>query len=49
MDRRKKPYTPGAGRKPDKLAGRDQDLRDFRGGWGYRAGALVLAAPAVAV
>jgi hypothetical protein len=30
MDRRKNPYTPGAGRKPDKLAGRDEDLRDFR-------------------
>jgi len=30
MDRRKNPYTPGAGRKPDKLAGRDDDLRDFR-------------------
>jgi len=30
MDRRKNPYTPGAGRKPDKLAGRDEDLRDFQ-------------------
>jgi hypothetical protein len=23
------PYTPGAGRRPEKLAGRDADLRDF--------------------
>jgi len=30
MDRRKNPYTPGAGRKPDKLSGRDEDLRDFQ-------------------
>jgi hypothetical protein len=30
MNRRKSPYTPGAGRKPDKLAGRDEDLRDFQ-------------------
>ena len=30
MDRRKNPYTPGAGRKPDKPAGRDDDLRDFQ-------------------
>jgi hypothetical protein len=30
MDRRKNPYTPGAGRKPDKLAARDEDLRDFQ-------------------
>jgi AAA ATPase domain len=29
MDRRDNPYTPGAGRRPEKLAGRDADLRDF--------------------
>lgn len=29
MNRRDNPYTPGAGRKPAVLAGRDDDLRDF--------------------
>ncbi len=29
MLRRDNPYTPGAGRKPPHLAGRDQDLEDF--------------------
>ena len=29
MLRRDNPYTPGAGRKPPNLAGRDQDLEDF--------------------
>ena len=27
MNKRENPYTPGAGRKPRTLAGRDQDLR----------------------
>lgn len=31
MQKRDNPYTPGAGRKPPTLAGRDQDLEDFRG------------------
>jgi len=30
MNRRDNPYTPGAGRKPAVLAGRDEDLEDFR-------------------
>jgi hypothetical protein len=30
MNRRENPYTPGAGRRPAKLAGRDADLEDFR-------------------
>jgi AAA ATPase domain len=30
MNRRDNPYTPGAGRKPAVLAGRDDDLDDFR-------------------
>lgn len=30
MLRRDNPYTPGAGRKPPHLAGRDKDLEDFR-------------------
>jgi hypothetical protein len=30
IDRRQNPYTPGAGRRPAKLAGRDADLEDFR-------------------
>ena len=29
MQRRENPYTPGAGRKPPYLAGRDNDLDDF--------------------
>lgn len=29
MQRRDNPYTPGAGRKPPYLAGRDHDLEDF--------------------
>src|SRR5882724_6080812 len=29
MQRRDNPYTPGAGRKPPNLAGRDRDLEDF--------------------
>ena len=29
MQRRENPYTPGAGRKPPYLAGRDKDLEDF--------------------
>ena len=29
MQRRDNPYTPGAGRKPPYLAGRDKDLDDF--------------------
>ena len=29
MQRRDNPYTPGAGRKPPHLAGRDKDLEDF--------------------
>ena len=29
MQRRDNPYTPGAGRKPPNLAGRDADLEDF--------------------
>src|ERR1700728_1465460 len=29
MQRRENPYTPGAGRKPPYLAGRDSDLEDF--------------------
>jgi hypothetical protein len=31
LDRRDNPYTPGAGRKPSFLAGRDQEIDDFRG------------------
>jgi AAA ATPase domain len=31
MQRRDNPYTPGAGRKPPNLAGRDSDLEDFGG------------------
>jgi len=30
MNKRDNPYTPGAGRKPSTLAGRDEDLDDFR-------------------
>jgi AAA ATPase domain len=30
MDRRLDPYTPGSGRSPEYLAGRDQDLEEFR-------------------
>ncbi|HKG02760.1 MAG TPA: ATP-binding protein [Conexibacter sp.] len=30
MNKRDNPYTPGAGRKPSLLAGRDRDLEDFR-------------------
>lgn len=30
MNKRDNPYTPGAGRKPPTLAGRDSDLEDFR-------------------
>ncbi len=30
MNKRENPYTPGAGRKPPTLAGRDDDLDDFR-------------------
>jgi hypothetical protein len=30
VQRSKNPYTPGAGKRPAKLAGRDQDLDDFR-------------------
>ena len=30
MNKRENPYTPGAGRKPSTLAGRDEDLDDFR-------------------
>jgi len=30
MQRSKNPYTPGAGKRPAKLAGRDQDLDDFQ-------------------
>lgn len=30
MQKRDNPYTPGAGRKPPNLAGRDHDLEDFR-------------------
>jgi hypothetical protein len=30
MDRRHDPYTPGSGRSPEYLAGRDQDLEEFR-------------------
>jgi len=30
MNKRENPYTPGAGRKPSTLAGRDADLDDFR-------------------
>jgi Cdc6-like AAA superfamily ATPase len=29
VQRRENPYTPGAGRKPPYLAGRDQDLTEF--------------------
>ena len=29
MDKRDNPYTPGAGRKPRTLAGRDQDIEAF--------------------
>ena len=29
VQRRENPYTPGAGRKPPYLAGRDQDLEAF--------------------
>jgi len=29
MHRRDNPYTPGAGRKPPYLAGRDRDLEEF--------------------
>jgi hypothetical protein len=29
MQRRDNPYTPGAGRKPPYLAGRDRDLEEF--------------------
>ena len=30
MNKRDNPYTPGAGRKPRTLAGRDQDLESFQ-------------------
>lgn len=30
MQRRLNPYTPGAGRRPAKLAGRDADLENFQ-------------------
>jgi len=30
MNKRENPYTPGAGRKPRTLAGRDQDLESFQ-------------------
>jgi hypothetical protein len=30
MNKRENPYTPGAGRKPATLAGRDQDLENFQ-------------------
>lgn len=30
MQKRDNPYTPGAGRKPPNLAGRDQDLENFQ-------------------
>jgi len=29
MDKRDNPYTPGAGRRPRTLAGRDQDIESF--------------------
>src|ERR1700690_3333652 len=30
MDKRENPYTPGAGRKPPTLAGRDRDIENFQ-------------------
>jgi hypothetical protein len=30
MQKRENPYTPGAGRKPPNLAGRDRDLENFQ-------------------
>jgi hypothetical protein len=30
MHKRENPYTPGAGRKPPMLAGRDRDLEGFQ-------------------
>src|ERR1700759_4507002 len=30
VDRRLDPYTPGSGRSPEYLAGRDEDLEEFR-------------------
>jgi len=30
MHKRENPYTPGAGRKPPMLAGRDRDLENFQ-------------------